>query len=48
MLLKVIKNSYQEYPVVVISGHGNIEMAVEAIKEGAHEFIEKPFSSERL
>jgi len=47
-LLKVIKISYQEIPVVVISGHGNIEMAVEAIKEGAHEFIEKPFSSERL
>ena len=47
-LLKVIKISYKEIPVVVISGHGNIEMAVEAIKEGAHEFIEKPFSSERL
>ena len=47
-LLKVIKISYKEIPVVIISGHGNIEMAVEAIKEGAHEFIEKPFSSERL
>ena len=47
-LLKAIKISYKEIPVVVISGHGNIEMAVEAIKEGAHEFIEKPFSSERL
>ena len=35
-------------PVIVISGHGNIEMAVKAIKEGANEFIEKPFSTERL
>ncbi len=35
-------------PVVIISGHGNIEMAVKAIKEGANEFIEKPFSTERL
>ena len=47
-LLKAIKNSHQEIPIVIISGHGNIEMAVEAIKEGAQEFIEKPFSSERL
>ncbi len=35
-------------PIIIISGHGNIEMAVEAIKEGANEFIEKPFTSERL
>ncbi len=35
-------------PVIIISGHGNIEMAVKAIKEGANEFIEKPFSTERL
>ncbi len=35
-------------PVIVISGHGNIEMAVQAIKEGANEFIEKPFTTERL
>tara|TARA_Y100001970_G_C14181913_1_gene830296 strand:+ start:514 stop:1848 length:1335 start_codon:yes stop_codon:yes gene_type:complete len=47
-LLKTLKNSFENIPVVIISGHGNIEMAVEAIKEGAQEFIEKPFSSERL
>tara|TARA_B100000965_G_scaffold10053_1_gene7808 strand:- start:95 stop:1429 length:1335 start_codon:yes stop_codon:yes gene_type:complete len=47
-LLKNIKSSHIDMPVVIISGHGNIEMAVEAIKEGAQEFIEKPFSSERL
>ena len=47
-LLKTIKKSNKEIPIIIISGHGNIEMAVEAIKEGAHEFIEKPFSSERL
>jgi len=47
-LLKIIKKSHKEIPIVIISGHGNIEMAVEAIKEGAQEFIEKPFSSERL
>ncbi len=47
-LLKLIKSSYKEIPIIIISGHGNIEMAVEAIKEGAQEFIEKPFSSERL
>ena len=35
-------------PVIIISGHGNIEMAVQAIKEGANEFIEKPFTTERL
>ncbi len=35
-------------PVIIISGHGNIDMAVKAIKEGANEFIEKPFSTERL
>ncbi len=35
-------------PIIIISGHGNIEMAVKAIKEGANEFIEKPFTTERL
>ena len=35
-------------PVIIISGHGNIDMAVKAIKEGANEFIEKPFNTERL
>tara|TARA_Y100000748_G_C15500300_1_gene489765 strand:+ start:849 stop:2183 length:1335 start_codon:yes stop_codon:yes gene_type:complete len=47
-LLKTIKTTHRNIPIIIISGHGNIEMAVEAIKEGAQEFIEKPFSSERL
>ena len=37
-----------DVPIIIISGHGNIEMAVKAIKDGANEFIEKPFTSERL
>ena len=47
-LLKEIKKNNTEIPVIIISGHGNIEIAVDAIKNGAYEFIEKPFSSERL
>jgi two-component system nitrogen regulation response regulator NtrX len=47
-LLKLIKKKEIKTPVIIISGHGNIEMAVDAIKEGAYEFIEKPFKSERL
>ena len=47
-LLKYIKKNNIGSPVIIISGHGNIEMAVEAIKEGAYEFVEKPFQSERL
>ena len=47
-LLKEIKKIDAEIPVLIISGHGNIEIAVDAIKTGAYEFIEKPFSSERL
>ncbi|SVC23371.1 uncharacterized protein METZ01_LOCUS276225, partial [marine metagenome] len=47
-LLNEIKNKHSETPIIIISGHGNIEMAVQAIKDGAHEFIEKPFNSERL
>ena len=47
-LLNEIKSKHSETPIIIISGHGNIEMAVQAIKDGAHEFIEKPFNSERL
>mgnify|MGYP001184673561 FL=1 len=47
-LLKEFKKANVETPVIIISGHGNIEIAVDAIKNGAYEFIEKPFSSERL
>ena len=35
-------------PVVVISGHGNIEIAVAAVKQGAYDFIEKPFNIDQL
>ncbi len=46
-LLKKIRK-ISKTPVIIISGHGNIDMAVKAIKDGANEFIEKPFNSERL
>ena len=39
---------YPELPVVIISGHGNIETAVTAIKRGAYDYIEKPFKADRL
>jgi two-component system nitrogen regulation response regulator NtrX len=44
----VIKGQHAELPVVMISGHGNIETAVSAIKLGAYDFIEKPFNADRL
>ncbi len=47
-LLDVIKREHPDLPVVVISGHGNIETAVAAIKRGAYDFIEKPFKADRL
>ncbi|MGF7162649.1 two-component system nitrogen regulation response regulator NtrX [Rhodoligotrophos appendicifer] len=47
-LLIVIKKNHPEVPVVIISGHGNIETAVSAIKRGAYEYIEKPFKADRL
>ncbi len=47
-LLDAIKLEYPEVPVVMISGHGNIETAVAAIKRGAYDFIEKPFKADRL
>ena len=45
-LLDVIKKTHADLPVVVISGHGNIETAVSAIKRGAYEYIEKPFKDQ--
>jgi two-component system nitrogen regulation response regulator NtrX len=48
MFLKRVKNAYPDLPVVMISGHGNIETAVQAIQLGAYDFIEKPFNSDRL
>ncbi len=47
-LLEVIKTDYPNVPVIVISGHGNIETAVSAIRHGAYDFIEKPFTADRL
>ena len=47
-LLKIIKNYNPNTPVILISGHANIDIAVKAIKEGAFYFIEKPFKSEKL
>src|SRR5882757_9272478 len=47
-ILKVIRRELPSLPVVMISGHGNIETAVNAIKIGAYDFIEKPFKSDRL
>ncbi len=47
-VLELIKASHPEVPVVMISGHGNIETAVSAIQKGAYDFIEKPFKADRL
>src|ERR1044071_5350337 len=47
-LLDAVKEQHPEMPVVMISGHGNIETAVAAIKRGAYDFIEKPFKADRL
>jgi|SRR5579864_774533 len=47
-LLEQIKRDHSDLPVVMISGHGNIETAVAAIKSGAYDFMEKPFKSDRL
>src|SRR5215472_1964738 len=47
-MLSEIKAEHPDLPVVMISGHGNIETAVAAIKHGAYDFIEKPFKVDRL
>ena len=47
-LLDSVKGEHPDLPVVMISGHGNIETAVSAIKRGAYDFIEKPFKADRL
>tara|TARA_B100000780_G_scaffold172230_1_gene120597 strand:+ start:1795 stop:3150 length:1356 start_codon:yes stop_codon:yes gene_type:complete len=47
-LLSHIKNKDKNIPVIIITGHANIEMAIKALKAGAFEFIEKPFNQERL
>ncbi len=47
-ILRALQREEPQVPVVMISGHGTIEMAVSAIQEGAYDFIEKPFQSDRL
>ena len=47
-LLDEVNQQHPDLPVVMISGHGNIETAVSAIKRGAYDFIEKPFKADRL
>jgi two-component system nitrogen regulation response regulator NtrX len=47
-VLARVKKTHPELPIVIISGHGNIETAVTAIKRGAYDYIEKPFKADRL
>ena len=47
-ILKTVRRNHPDLPVVVISGHGNIEIAVAAVKQGAYDFIEKPFTTDQL
>ncbi len=47
-ILAEVKRDHPDVPVVMISGHGNIETAVEAIRIGAYDFVEKPFQTDRL
>lgn len=47
-ILELVKKKYPHMPVIMISGHGNIETAVASIRMGAYDFIEKPFKEDRL
>ncbi|SIS74877.1 nitrogen assimilation response regulator NtrX [Phaeovulum vinaykumarii] len=47
-ILKQVKRDNPDVPVIIISGHGNIEIAVAAIRQGAYDFIEKPFNIDQL
>lgn len=47
-LLSLIHHEYPELPIVMISGHGNIETAVNSLRQGAYDFIEKPFKTDHL
>jgi two-component system, NtrC family, nitrogen regulation response regulator NtrX len=47
-ILQVLHREEPQVPVVMISGHGTIELAVAAIHEGAYDFLEKPFKSDRM
>ena len=47
-VLKEVKKDFSEVPIIMMTGHGTIETAVKAMREGAYDFLEKPFQSERL
>jgi two-component system nitrogen regulation response regulator NtrX len=47
-ILEILKSRYPQLPVIVISGHGNIETAVSAIRMGAYDYLEKPFKEDKL
>ena len=47
-LLKLIMSINNSVPIIMISGHANVQLAVEAIRLGAYEFVEKPFSTEKI
>lgn len=47
-ILKAVRRDNPDIPIIIISGHGNIEIAVAAIKQGAYDFIEKPFNIDQL
>ncbi|MDZ4253899.1 MAG: sigma-54-dependent Fis family transcriptional regulator, partial [Sulfuritalea sp.] len=47
-LLHRLREADSELPVILMTGHGDIRMAVDAMRDGAYDFLEKPFSSERL
>ena len=47
-VLNILRERYPDLPVIIISGHGNIETAVSAIRQGAYDYIEKPFKSDKL
>ncbi len=47
-ILKSVRRSHPDIPIIIISGHGNIEIAVAAIKQGAYDYIEKPFNIDQL
>jgi len=47
-ILKWIKSTHEDVPVIMMSGHGNVETAVAAIRDGAYDFVEKPFQTDRL
>ena len=47
-ILKEFKKINNNIPIIIISGHGTVDLAVSAIKNGAYDFLEKPFNSDKL